>query len=70
MGTFTITGLGLYSGTLTNNFGIWQINLSQAEIAFSQSSYLYTGTPLTPKPTVTLEWYNPDRKCRLYTLLA
>ena len=53
VGTFTITGLGLYSGTLTNNFGIWQINLSQAEIAFSQSSYLYTGTPLTPKPTVT-----------------
>lgn len=53
VGTFTITGLGLYSGTLTNNFGIWQINLSQAEIDFSQSSYLYTGTPLTPKPTVT-----------------
>ena len=63
VGTFTITGLGLYSGTLTDDFLIRQINLSQSEVTFSQSSYLYTGTALTPKPTVT--W-----KCRLYTFLA
>lgn len=83
VGTFTITGLGLYSGTLTNNFGIWQINLSQAEIAFSQSSYLYTGTPLTPKPTVTwngitltenvdytLSWHNNAQQGNAYVTVS
>lgn len=83
MGTFTITGLGLYSGTLTNNFGIWQINLSQAEIDFSQSSYLYTGTPLTPKPTVTwngitltenvdytLSWHNNAQQGNAYVTVS
>lgn len=83
VGTFTITGLGLYSGTLTNNFGIWQINLSQAEIDFSQSSYLYTGTPLTPKPTVTwngitltenvdytLSWHNNAQQGNAYVTVS
>ena len=83
VGTFTITGLGLYSGTLTNNFGIWQINLSQAEIDFSQSSYLYTGTPLTPKPTVTwngitltenvdytLSWHNNAQQGNAYITVS
>ena len=83
VGTFTITGLGLYSGTLTNNFGIWQISLSQAEIAFSQSSYLYTGTPLTPKPTVTwngitltenvdytLSWHNNAQQGNAYVTVS
>lgn len=83
VGTFTITGLGLYSGTLTNNFGIWQINLSQAEISFSQSSYLYTGTPLTPKPTVTwngitltenvdytLSWHNNAQQGNAYVTVS
>lgn len=83
VGTFTITGLGLYSGTLTNNFGIWQINLSQAEVTFSQSSYLYTGTPLTPKPTVTwngitltenvdytLSWHNNAQQGNAYVTVS
>ena len=83
LGSFTITGLGLYSGTLTNNFGIWQINLSQAEIDFSQSSYLYTGTPLTPKPTVTwngitltenvdytLSWHNNAQQGNAYVTVS
>lgn len=83
VGTFTITGLGLYSGTLTNNFGIWQISLSQAEVTFSQSSYLYTGTPLTPKPTVTwngitltenvdytLSWHNNAQQGNAYVTVS
>lgn len=83
VGTFTITGLGLYSGTLTNNFGIWQINLSQAEVTFSQSSYLYTRTPLTPKPTVTwngitltenvdytLSWHNNAQQGNAYVTVS
>ena len=83
VGTFTITGLGLYSGTLTNNFGIWQINLSQTKVTFSQSSYLYTGTPLTPKPTVTwngitltenvdytLSWHNNAQQGNAYVTVS
>lgn len=83
VGTFTITGLGLYSGTLTNNFAIRQISVSQAEIAFSQSSYLYTGTPLTPKPTVTwngttltenvdytLSWHNNAQQGNAYVTVS
>lgn len=83
MGTFTITGLGLYSGTLTDDFLIRQINLSQSEVTFSQSSYLYTGTALTPKPTVTwngttltenvdytLSWHNNDCQGNAYVTLS
>ncbi len=53
LGSFTITGLGLYSGTLAKNFFIRQISISDTEITFPQSAYIYTGKPLTPKPTVT-----------------
>lgn len=83
VGTFTITGLGLYSGTLTDDFLIRQINLSQSEVTFSQSSYLYTGTALTPKPTVTwngttltenvdytLSWHNNDCQGNAYVTLS
>ena len=83
LGSFTITGLGLYSGTLTDDFLIRQINLSQSEVTFSQSSYLYTGTALTPKPTVTwngttltenvdytLSWRNNDCQGNAYVTLS
>lgn len=83
MGTFTITGLGLYSGTLTDDFLIRQINLSQSEVTFSQSSYLYTGTALTPKPTVTwngttltenvdytLSWHNNAQQGNAYITVS
>ena len=83
LGSFTITGLGLYSGTLTNDFFIRQINLSQTKVTFSQSSYLYTGTALTPKPTVTwngttltenvdytLSWHNNDCQGNAYVTLS
>lgn len=83
LGSFTITGLGLYSGTLTDDFLIRQINLSQSEVTFSQSSYLYTGTALTPKPTVTwngttltenvdytLSWHNNDCQGNAYVTLS
>ena len=83
LGSFTITGLGLYSGTLTDDFLIRQISLSQTEVTFSQSSYLYTGTALTPKPTVTwngttltenvdytLSWHNNDRQGNAYVTLS
>ena len=83
LGSFTITGLGLYSGTLTDDFLIRQINLSQSEVTFSQSSYLYTGTPLTPKPTVTwngitltenvdytLSWHNNAQQGNAYVTVS
>ena len=83
VGTFTITGLGLYSGTLTDDFFIRQINLSQTKVTFSQSSYLYTGTALTPKPTVTwngmtltenvdytLSWHSNDCQGNAYVTLS
>ena len=50
---YTINGLGLYKGTLTSYFFIYNASIRDAEISFSQSSYIYKGTPLTPKPTVT-----------------
>lgn len=83
LGSFTITGLGFYSGTLTNNFFIRQVSLSQANIAFSQSSYLYTGTALTPKPAVTwngmtltenvdytLSWHDNERQGNAYVTVS
>ena len=83
LGSFTITGLGLYSGTLTDDFLIRQINLSQSEVTFSQSSYLYTGTALTPKPTVTwngttltenvdytLSWHNNAQQGNAYVTVS
>lgn len=50
---YTIKGLGLYKGTLTSYFFIYNASIRDAEITFDQSSYIYKGTPLTPKPTVT-----------------
>ena len=51
--SYTIKGLGLYKGTLTSYFFIYNASIRDAEITFDQSSYIYKGTPLTPKPTVT-----------------
>lgn len=83
LGSFSITGLGFYSGTLTDDFLIRQINLSQSEVTFSQSSYLYTGTALTPKPTVTwngitltenvdytLSWHNNAQQGNAYVTVS
>lgn len=83
LGSFTITGLGFYSGTLTSNFFIRQVSLTQANIAFSQSSYLYTGTALTPKPAVTwngmtltenvdytLSWHDNERQGNAYVTVS
>ena len=51
--SYTINGLGLYKGTQTSHFSIYNASIRDAEISFSQFSYIYKGTPLTPKPTVT-----------------
>ncbi len=51
-GRITITGIGDYSGTLYENFTILPAEISGGDISDIESAYLYTGSQITPQPTV------------------
>ena len=55
VGTATViaTGMGRYSGTLTENFYITVRDISELTISFSESTIEYTGTEIRPDVTIT-----------------
>ncbi|MDE7083175.1 MAG: hypothetical protein K2O89_05680, partial [Clostridia bacterium] len=52
--TVTITGLGNFTGTVTKTFEIVAADISKATITDVDAEYPYTGSAITPEPTVTL----------------
>ncbi|MDE7168537.1 MAG: hypothetical protein K2O28_06810 [Clostridia bacterium] len=53
-GTVTITGCGNLNGTINKTFTITPADISTAQISGIDANYTYTGTAITPSPTVTL----------------
>ena len=52
--TVTITGLGNFTAVKTVNFEIVAANISNATVTGVDGEYEYTGSAITPEPTVTL----------------
>ncbi|MDE7168141.1 MAG: hypothetical protein K2O28_04755 [Clostridia bacterium] len=52
--TVTITGIGNYTGTITETFEIEQADVTKATVTGIDSSYTYTGADIEPTVTVTL----------------
>lgn len=50
--SFTVEGAGLYKGSKTVFFTIEQAYLTDATVTVPESSYIYKGVPIEPKPTV------------------
>ncbi len=52
--TVTVTGIGNYSGSLSETFEIEKADLANASVSFSETSYVYDGTEKIPEITITL----------------
>ena len=53
-GKVTITGNGIYGGSVSKTFNITAIDISGATVSGVNTSYTYTGSALKPVPVVTL----------------
>lgn len=51
--TVTITGIGNYTGTITQNFNIGEADIDDAAVTGIDATYDYTGSTITPEPIVT-----------------
>jgi len=51
--TVTITGCGNYEGEITKNFVIGKADISSATVTGINASYEFTGSAITPEPTLT-----------------
>jgi len=52
--TVTLTFSGNYTGTVSQTFTINPASINSATVTFGVSNYVYTGSAITPVPTVTL----------------
>lgn len=53
--TYTITGKGNYTGSITKEFNIIPYDISECEIAFDKEEFSYNGHAIEPKVTVYLD---------------
>ena len=54
IGTAVITGRNQYSGSIEEEFPIVELTADDVTVTFDQPSYAFTGSPVEPKPQVSL----------------
>jgi len=52
--TVTVIGTGNYVGTMVRPFAITPLPITSASVSGVAANYVYTGSPLTPKPVVSV----------------